>query len=276
MSTYNNPVIRKQLVGQLELLEASAEKDKRTQMEIAKMKKAIANIDKGAADEKAAAAHKVAHDEAAAKKKEDRWAKKQAGKESMSLYHDKEIMCKDCSYPFYFSARQQEKFIERQLSEPTRCDECREYRKQFQHMVLNCTECSKDFNFGIGAQMHYVEQGYDPPSLCHDCRAAKKKVIPPEMITCKECNTDFKFTYGEQMFFKEQGWEDPRRCIPCRKIHKTEFAEKMAARMAAKRAKPAPPSAPSEAPTVALDPVAMDLIASARAMVNGDGTWNVA
>ena len=77
------------------------------------------------------------------------------------------------------------------------------------------------------------------------------------------------------MFFKEQGWEDPRRCIPCRKIHKTEFAEKMAARMAAKRAKPAP-SAPSEAPTVALDPVAMDLIASARAMVNGDGTWNVA
>ena len=265
MSGFYNPVIRKQLVGQLENAVSKAE--------IAKIKKQIALIDKGAEDEKAQAENKAAHEIATNKKKEDRWAKKQAGKESMSLYHDKEIMCKDCSYPFYFSARQQEKFVERQLSEPTRCDDCREYRKQFQHIVLNCTDCTKDFNFGIGAQMHYVEQGYDPPSLCHECRASKKKVIPPEMITCKECNIDFKFTYGEQMFFKEQGWEDPRRCVPCRKIHKAEFAEKMVARLAAKRAKP-PPSASTINPvTEGINPA--ELIAAASTMVDGDGTWNV-
>jgi hypothetical protein len=113
----------------------------------------------------------------------------------------------------------------------------------------------------------------EDPVLCHECRAAKKKVIPPEMITCKECNTDFKFTYGEQMFFKEQGWEDPRRCVPCRKIHKNEFAEKMAARLAAKKAKPAPSASTAAPVTEGINPA--ELIAAASTMVDGDGTWNV-
>jgi hypothetical protein len=72
------------------------------------------------------------------------------------------------------------------------------------------------------------------------------------------------------MFFKEQGWEDPRRCVPCRKIHKAEFAEKMAARLAAKRAKPASTTAPV---TEGINPA--ELIAAASTMVDGDGSWNV-
>jgi hypothetical protein len=193
-------------------------------------------------------------------------------------------MCKDCSYPFYFSARQQEKFIERQLSEPTRCDECREYRKQFQHRVLNCTECTKDFNFGIGAQIHHVALDLEDPVLCRPCRVAKRKVIPPEMITCKECDKEFKFAHGEQMFFKEHGWQEPRRCIPCRKEHKAEYAAKVAARAAAKNKPDLGKFAEGADPNMkfgVLPPASegginpADLIAAARLMVNGDGTFNV-
>ncbi|NCV89970.1 MAG: hypothetical protein EBW19_07250, partial [Betaproteobacteria bacterium] len=97
-------------------------------------------------------------------------------------------------------------------------------------------ECTSEFDFSVGAQIHYVEQGFDDPVLCRTCRVAKRKVVPPELITCKECNKEFKFGHGEQMFFKEHGWQEPRRCIPCRKEHKAEYAAKYAAKVAARAA----------------------------------------
>ena len=300
--SFNNSLIRNQLVGQLELLRSTpaAELTKADRIALSDLPKRIAAIDKGMVVEKAAKEQKARHDEAAAKHKEAKAMKKSSRrpeKESSSLYCDKEIPCRDCGEAFVFTARKQEVFAEKGLSEPVRCAYCNEYRRQFQHRKLNCTECSTEFDFPIGAQIHYLEQGYDDPVLCHPCRASKKKVLPPETINCKECNKEFQFTYNEQMFYKEQGWQDPRRCAPCRKEHKEEWAQKNAARLAAAAMKSkAPTSSPAAvdlgkfadgadpsmkfgpasalAPLV-VDPVALNLIAAASMMVNGDGTYNI-
>ena len=295
--SFNNNLIRNQLVGQLEMLKAMplAELSKPDRILLASLPKRISSIDAGIVAEKAAAAQKAHHDETVAKHKEAK-AMKKAGKrteqESFSLYADKTIQCGDCGEGFVFSGRSQEKFAEKQWTPPTRCDDCREYRKQFQHRTLQCVECSSEFDFSVGAQIHYVEQGFEDPALCRTCRVAKRKVVPPELITCKECNKEFKFGYGEQMFFKEHGWQEPRRCIPCRKEHKAEYAAKVAARAAAKakpdlgkfaegadpnmKFGPLPPSPASSSSGTSeggINPA--DLIAAARSMVNGDGTWNV-
>ena len=294
--SFNNNLIRNQLVGQLEMLRAipMAELSKPERILMASLPKQIAQIDAGMIAEKAAAAQKAHHEETVAKHKEAK-AMKKAGKrveqESFSMYSDKTIQCGDCGEGFAFSGRQQEKFAERQWTEPTRCDDCREYRKQFQHRTLQCVECTSEFDFSVGAQIHYVEQGFEDPALCRPCRVAKRKVVPPELITCKECNKEFKFGYGEQMFFKEHGWQEPRRCIPCRKEHKAEYAAKYAAKVAA-RAKPdlgkfaegadptmkfgplppSPASSSSGTSEGVINPA--DLIAPATMMVNGDGTFN--
>jgi len=210
--------------------------------EIKNIKKQIFMMDAANEAEKKARQEKVAHDAAVAAVKEKKAMAKAAAargkggleQESYSMYKDKEIQCGDCGTGFVFSGRSQEKFAERQWTEPSRCDECREYRKQFEHRTLQCVECPEMFDFSVGAQIHYVALDYEDPVLCRPCRVAKRKVIPPEMITCKECNKEFKFPYGEQMFFKEHGWQEPRRCIPCRKENKAEYAAKVAARAAAK------------------------------------------
>ena len=301
--SFNNSLIRNQLIGQLEMLRATpaAELSKADRIALADLPKRIAAIDAGMIAEKAAKEQKAAHDEAVAKHKEAK-AMKKAGKrsekESQSLYNDKEISCRDCGEGFIFTGRKQEVFAEKGLSEPVRCSYCNEYRRQFQHRKLPCVECKAEFDFPIGAQIHYVEQGYEDPSLCHPCRASKKKVIPPEVIRCKECDKDFKFGHGEQMFFKEHGWQEPRRCIPCRKEHKAEYAAKQAARVAAAAAKakntpadlgkfaagadpnmkfgplpPSPASGSTSSEATGINPA--DLIAAARTMVNGDGTFKV-
>jgi len=293
--SFNNNLIRNQLVGQLEMLRAipMADLSKPEKILMASLPKRIAELDKGMKAEKAAAEQKALHEKTVAENKEKKAMKKAAfrpGKESSSLYNDKEIPCRDCGEGFVFTGRKQEVFAEKGLSEPVRCTYCNEYRRQFQHRKLPCVECATEFDFPIGAQIHYVEQGYEDPTLCHPCRAAKKKVIPPEVIRCKECDKDFKFGHGEQMFFKEHGWQEPRRCIPCRKEHKAEWAEKQAARVAAaagkaKVASPAGPDlgkfaegadpnmkfGPSPVGAGGLDPA--ELIAAASAMVNGDGTF---
>ena len=300
--SFNNNLIRNQLVGQLEMLRATpmAELSKQDRVLLASLPKSIAAIDAGMKAEKSQAEQKANHDKAVAAHKEKKAMKKAAyrpEKESSSLYCDKEIPCRDCGEGFVFTARKQEVFAEKGLSEPVRCAYCNEYRRQFQHRKLPCIECATEFDFPIGAQIHYVEQGYEDPTLCHPCRAAKKKVIPPEVIRCKECDKDFKFGHGEQMFFKEHGWQEPRRCIPCRKEHKAEYAAKQAARIAAAAGKanlgkfaagadpnmkfgPLPPSpasassaAESEGSSGGINPA--DLIAAASAMVNGDGTFNI-
>lgn len=45
-------------------------------------------------------------------------------------YQDKTIICKDCGKEFVFTAGEQEFYAEKNFSEPVRCKECREARKQ--------------------------------------------------------------------------------------------------------------------------------------------------
>jgi len=290
--SFNNPVIRKQLETQLSTLNAlpATEITPSNRKEIKNIKKQIFMMDAAIEAEKTAREEKIAHDAAAAAAKEKKaMAKASKGrgkgdleKESFSLYSDKQIPCGDCGVDFLFSGRQQEKFTERQWTEPTRCDECREYRKQFEHRTLQCVECPEMFDFSVGAQIHFVALDLEDPVLCRPCRVAKRKVIPPEMITCKECDKEFKFAHGEQMFFKEHGWQEPRRCIPCRKEHKAEYAAKVAARAAAKNKPDLGKFAEGADLTMKFGPAPSadginpaDLIAAASAMVNGDGTFNV-
>ena len=289
--SFNNPVIRKQLETQLSTLNAlpATEVTPSVRKDIKNIKKQIFMMDSAIEAEKTARQEKIAHDAAVAAVKEKKAMAKAAAargkgsleKESYSMYTDKEIQCGDCGVGFVFSGRSQEKFAERQWTEPSRCDECREYRKQFEHRTLQCVECPEMFDFSVGAQIHYVALDYEDPVLCRPCRVAKRKVIPPEMITCKECDKEFKFPYGEQMFFKEHGWQEPRRCIPCRKEHKAEYAAKVAARAAAKNkpdlgkfAEGADPNMKFCIPPASeggINPA--DLIAAASVMVNGDGTF---
>lgn len=291
--SFNNPVIRKQLETQLSTLSAipTMEITPANRKEIKNIKKQIFMMDAAIEAEKKARQEKIAHDAAAAAVKEKKAMAKAAaargeggiGQEYYSMYKDKEIQCGDCGTGFVFSGRSQEKFAERQWTEPSRCDECREYRKQFEHRTLQCVECPEMFDFSVGAQIHYVALDYEDPVLCRPCRVAKRKVIPPEMITCKECNEEFKFPYGEQMFFKEHGWQEPRRCIPCRKEHKMEYAAKIAARAVAKNKPDLGKFAEgadltmkfgvplAESTNAGINPA--DLIAAASMMVNGDGTF---
>ena len=276
--SFNNPVIRKQLETQLSTLNAipTMEITQANRKEIKNIKKQIFMMDAAIVAEKTAREEKIAHDAAAAAAKEKKAMAKVAAargkggleQESYSMYKDKEIQCGDCGTGFVFSGRSQEKFAERQWTEPTRCDECREYRKQFEHRTLQCVECPEMFDFSVGAQIHYVEQGFEDPVLCRPCRVAKRKVIPPEMITCKECNKEFKFPYGEQMFFKEHGWQEPRRCIPCRKENKAEYAAKVAARAAAKNKPDLGKFAEGADLTMKFGSAAVDLIAVEASVVD--------
>lgn len=48
----------------------------------------------------------------------------------MSTYQDKELTCADCRSKFLWSAKDQEFFAERGFSEPKRCKECRQAKKE--------------------------------------------------------------------------------------------------------------------------------------------------
>ena len=48
----------------------------------------------------------------------------------MSTYQDKELTCADCRGKFLFSAKDQEFFAERGFSEPKRCKDCRQAKKE--------------------------------------------------------------------------------------------------------------------------------------------------
>ena len=47
----------------------------------------------------------------------------------MSQYSDKTLVCRDCGNEFAFSAGEQEFFVQRGFSEPSRCPDCRAARK---------------------------------------------------------------------------------------------------------------------------------------------------
>lgn len=47
----------------------------------------------------------------------------------MNNFEDKTIVCKDCKNEFTFTAGEQEFYAERNFTEPIRCKDCRDARK---------------------------------------------------------------------------------------------------------------------------------------------------
>jgi hypothetical protein len=48
----------------------------------------------------------------------------------VSAYQDKELICADCRGKFLWSAKDQEFFAEKGFSEPKRCKDCRQAKKE--------------------------------------------------------------------------------------------------------------------------------------------------
>lgn len=170
--------------------------------------------------------------------------------------HDGQLLsCRDCEANYFISEKEKTFFSEKGLTMPTRCYPCRQEKKAQrqgpQPMHISCKDCQNNFVHSIGAQQHYEENGWEVPIRCVDCRAVKK--MAPFAINCKDCHTDFNFSVGSQIHFKQAGWSAPSRCAGCRKTNKAKVA--------------------TEAAAGGINPA--ELIAAARAMVNGDGTFNV-
>ena len=170
--------------------------------------------------------------------------------------HDGQLLaCRDCEANYFISEKEKTYFSEKGLTMPTRCYPCRQEKKAQrqgpQPMHISCKDCQNNFVHSIGAQQHYEENGWEVPIRCVDCRAVKK--MAPFAINCKDCHTDFNFSVGSQIHFKQAGWSAPSRCAGCRKTNKAKVA--------------------AEAAAGGINPA--ELIAAARAMVNGDGTFNV-
>lgn len=52
-------------------------------------------------------------------------------------YQDKTIVCKDCGKEFTFTAGEQAFYAEKSFSDPVRCKECRDARKNAQQNQNN-------------------------------------------------------------------------------------------------------------------------------------------
>jgi hypothetical protein len=128
----------------------------------------------------------------------------------------KHLTCRDCNYDFFLKDSQSAFFLEKGMSEPTRCFGCRQERKAARFM-LPCLECETEFEFTPADQTFYAQQGWGQPKRCVTCRANK---LQPQSLCCIECKKGFNFSVDSQKYFKAQGWKAPPRCHFCREAKK--------------------------------------------------------
>ncbi len=84
-------------------------------------------------------------------------------------FQDKDLVCRDCSKKFTFTAGEQEFYLSRGLeSEPTRCKECRLEKKRsrvggsrIMHPTV-CAQCGQD------CEVPFEPRG-DRPVYCNEC-----------------------------------------------------------------------------------------------------------
>ena len=86
-------------------------------------------------------------------------------------YQDKTIVCKDCGKEFVFTAGEQDFYAQREFSEPVRCKECRDARKNSSRadremFVATCAAC------GGEAKIPFRPRE-DRPVYCSECFAKK-------------------------------------------------------------------------------------------------------
>ena len=149
----------------------------------------------------------------------------------MSQTNGKNIVCRDCSYGFYFSDAEKTFYESKNFLLPVRCITCRNAKKTSsrmeampQHKNINCSDCSKEFHFSVGAQNHYKENGWEDPTRCNDCRT-KHKSLTPLSICCNICKNDFIFSIKSQKSYTKNQWKYPVRCRPCHDDYKKKMPE---------------------------------------------------
>ena len=94
-------------------------------------------------------------------------------------FQNKDLICRDCSRTFVFSAGEQEFFSTKGLvNEPKRCPSCRIIMRVQRNGVdpsctaeVNCAEC------GSSTRVPFQPKGYRPV-YCSSCFRAKKLVVP--------------------------------------------------------------------------------------------------
>jgi hypothetical protein len=125
----------------------------------------------------------------------------------------KMLRCRDCEYDFFLKESQSAFFLEKGMSEPTRCFGCRQERKAARFMIP-CLECETEFEFTPADQNFYTAQGWSQPKRCVTCRANK---LRSQTLACGGCKKDFNFSIASQKHFKSVGWKPPARCFECRR-----------------------------------------------------------
>lgn len=76
--------------------------------------------------------------------------------------------CHECGKSFSLTAEEQQKFIDKGLSEPKRCPSCRTKRRNVE--IFTCTACGRDFEFNQLEREWYAGKGFLPPKRCLPCR----------------------------------------------------------------------------------------------------------
>jgi hypothetical protein len=143
----------------------------------------------------------------------------EAKKESIAETNEesgREIVCRACDRYFFLKESESAFFLDKGLSEPTRCFGCRKERKAARHMI-SCQDCEEEFEFSPAEQAFYTKQGWDQPKRCAPCRATKKTTVKPQTLSCAQCKKGFTFSVGSQKHFTTKGWNPPTRCVACRK-----------------------------------------------------------
>lgn len=90
------------------------------------------------------------------------------------MYQDKSLICRECGGEFVFTIGEQEFYAERGFeTEPVRCPDCRQKRKQSvkktrEIFEIVCSECGE-------VDTITFEPRHDIPIYCHLCY--KKKIL---------------------------------------------------------------------------------------------------
>jgi len=131
--------------------------------------------------------------------------------------------CYDCQKEFALSPKEAEWYHEHGLSEPERCQECRDTRRQIEDQTIQCFICQTEFVWSADNQRALrTYKGLDNniiPRVCPECRN-KIKEIEDKTYYCNWCHFPFTFTPIQQLLYKIRGWSHPSRCEDCRKREK--------------------------------------------------------
>lgn len=223
------------LITQQTLLQAKSDRDDalhrisvgedtpRVKQLLAGATKRIAKLEKQLADETAAATKQradAATKAAESKRSDGRGSSRDYPRdrqERAPLPDDVDIVCVDCTNPFVFSGKDQVFFTKNGWTDPVRCTDCRDAKKNAKPSgkTLSCSDCGVEFFFTDAKSRVFEERGWTEPKRCKDC-STEHKSMAPITIHCGSCSTTFSFSVKAQKDFKLKGWVTPKTCRDCK------------------------------------------------------------